>query len=235
MKITDCKCSDAKSFTLDEMIRDYRYHKNPILHFVILKFNLYKNIFSDFKWRWKNRLQLLFRGYSDSECWNLPQTMCKFLLPRIKHLRKKYASLSNRNHLMTLDGNIVPYKPRKQDIVYSDKAGGYVDKSLNGKDISLNQEEYEFVLDEIIFAIQLIVDEETLDVDLYKKYEVYPDGYDGERHMHFTKANTETGEKIYDVKFKGGIKPDFSKMELAYERQRKGFILLGLYFKDLWD
>lgn len=220
---------EKKSFTLEEMVRDYRYHKNPILHWVLKYFNYYKNRFQDVKYAGKNHLQKLTRGYADSECWNLPQATSQFMLPRLKHLRKKYHSLANRHHLITEEGSVVPYEPNKKDLV--NKHGELYDKKYK-KFSSLSKQEYEQVLDEIIFALQLMVDEENLEIDLYERYQVYPNGMN-ERKMLLTETEKD-GEKVYDVEFKGSA-ADYSQLDAAYERQRKGFILLGLYFRDLWD
>lgn len=219
--------SPSKSFTLEEMVRNFRYHKNPILHFFLKQFTYYKNCFLNTKWIAKNHLQKLTRGYSDSECWNLPQATAKFMLPRIKLLRNKYHTLANRSHMVTDHGDILPYKPNKKDLIMED--GEYYDKKYK-KNLSLSPKEYEQVLDEIIFALQLMADEDDPRLDLYEKYNVFPNG---KSNMVLTETN-RNGEKLFDVEFKGPA-PDYSKLEAAYERQRKGFILLGLYFKDLWD
>lgn len=215
---------DKKSFTLKEWVGNYRYHKNPILHLILKRFHYYKNCFLDVKWVGKNRLQKLTRGYSDSECFNLPQATAQFMLPRIKKLRKSFHTLSNRHHLEGKNGEIIAYESNKKDLVFKD--GEYFDKKIK-KPISLSKEEYEKVLDRIIFALQLMVDEDNFEIDLYEKYQVK------EREMLLTETNRD-GEKTYDVEFKGP-KPDYSKLNAAYEKQRQGFQLLGLYFRDLWD
>lgn len=219
--------------SLDELMRSFKYHKNPILNWFLKEFNYYSHTYLNVKWGLKNKLQKLFRGYSDSDCWNLPQATAKFILPRIKHLRKNFNSLSNRHHLVT-DGKIIPYVYDEKNLEFDKEKQEFIDKS-NGMLIALNKEEYENVLDEIIFALQLIVDEENPDISLEEVYEVYPKGFDPikDRQMFLTKQ--DSGDYLVEFESKQNVEPDYSKLNKAYERQRNGLILLGLYFKDLWD
>lgn len=219
--------------SLDELMRSFKFHKNPILNWFLAEFNYYSHTYFNVKWGLKNRLQKLFRGYSDSDCWNLPQATAKFILPRIKHLRKNFNSLSNRHHLV-IDGKIIPYVYDEKNIEFDKEKQDFIDKS-NGMPISLNKEEYENVLDEIIFALQMIVDEENPKISLEELYEVYPKGFDPikDRQMFLTKQ--ASGDYLVEFESKQNVEPDYSKLSKAFERQRNGLILFGLYFKDLWD
>ena len=49
------------------------------------------------------------------------------------------------------------------------------------------------------------------------------------------KRKQEDGTYLVEFERKENFQPDYSKLNKAYERQRNGLILLGLYFKDLWD
>lgn len=229
--------SERKTF--EELMRSFRFHKNPILNWFLGEVNYYSHTYLNVKWGLKNKLQRLIRGYSDSDCWNLPQAIAKFILPRIKHLRKNYNSLANRNHLITMDGKVIPYKVDQKNLeLKEDSTGyveGYIDKEIN-KPISLDSSEYEYVLDEIIFALQMVVDEDSTDLgNLDRLYEVYPEGFDPikDRQMFLTPQGD--GTSLVEFESKNNIQPDYSKLNKAYERQRNGLILLGLYFKDLWD
>ena len=229
--------SERKTF--EELMRSFRFHKNPILNWFLGEVNYYSHTYLNVKWGLKNKLQRLIRGYSDSDCWNLPQAIAKFILPRIKHLRKNYNSLANRNHLITMDGKVIPYKVDQKNLeLKEDSTGyveGYIDKEIN-KPISLDSSEYEYVLDEIIFALQMVVDEDSTDLgNLDRLYEVYPEGFDPikDRQMFLTPQGD--GTSLVEFENKDNIQPDYSKLNKAYERQRNGLILLGLYFKDLWD
>jgi hypothetical protein len=51
--------------------------------------------------------------------------------------------------------------------------------------------------------------------------------------MFLTKESD--GNYLVEFETKDNIQPDYSKLNKAYERQRNGLMLLGLYFKDLWD
>jgi hypothetical protein len=219
--------------TLEELMRSFRFHKNPILNWVFGEVNYYSHIFLNGKFKIKNTFQKLIRGYSDSDCWNLPQATAKFILPRIKHLRKNFNTLSNRHHLI-VDGKVISYIYDEKNLEYSETEKDFVDTTIN-KSISLSKEEYENVLDEIIFALQMIVDEENPKISLEELYEVYPKGFDPikDNKMFLTKQKDDN----YSVEFeaKDNIQPDYSKLNKAYERQRNGFLLLGLYFRDLWD
>jgi hypothetical protein len=219
--------------TFEELMRSFRFHKNPILNWVLGNNNYLYHTLLNTKWKVRNAFQKLTRGFSDSDCWNLPQSTAKFLLPRIKHLRQNYNSLANRHHLL-IDDKIVPYVGKENDFEFNEKLGSYTDKTT-GLGISLDQKEYEYILDEIIFALQMIVDEDNPDVDLDEIYEVYPQGFDPikDRQMFLTKQ--ENGDYLVEFESKKNIVPDYSKLNKAYERQRNGLILLGLYFKDLWD
>ena len=219
--------------TFEELMRSFRFHKNPILNWILGNNNYLYHTLLNTKWKAKNIFQKLTRGFSDSDCWNLPQSTAKFLLPRIKHLRQNYNSLANRHHLLN-DDKIVPYVGKENDFEFNEKLGSYTDKTT-GLGISLDQKEYEYILDEIIFALQMIVDEDNPDVDLDEIYEVYPQGFDPikDRQMFLTKQ--EDGNYLVEFESKKNIAPDYSKLNKAYERQRNGLILLGLYFKDLWD
>ena len=229
--------SERKTF--EELMRSFRFHKNPILNWFLGEFNYYSHTYLNVKWGLKNKLQRLIRGYSDSDCWNLPQAIARFILPRIKHLRKNYNSLANRNHLITIDGKVIPYKADQKNLeLKEDSTGyveGYIDKEIN-KPISLDSSEYEYVLDEIIFALQMVVDEDSTDMgNLDRLYEVYPKGFDPikDRQMFLTPQGD--GTSLVEFENKDNIQPDYSKLNKAYERQRNGLLLLGLYFKDLWD
>jgi len=223
--------SERKTF--EELMRSFRFHKNPILNWFLGEFNYYSHTYLNVKWELKNKLQTLIRGYSDSDCWNLPQAIAKFMLPRIKHLRQNYHSLANRHHLL-IDNKIVPYVGQQDNFEFDEKLGSYTDKTT-GLEISLNEKEYEYILDEIIFALQMIVNEEDSEVSLEELYEVYPKGFDPikDRQMFLTPQGD--GTSLVEFESKNNIQPDYSKLNKAYERQRNGLILLGLYFKDLWD
>ena len=223
--------SERKTF--EELMRSFRFHKNPILNWFLGEVNYYSHTYLNVKWGLKNKLQRLIRGYSDSDCWNLPQAIAKFILPRIKHLRKNYHSLANRHHLL-IDNKIVPYVGQQDNFEFDEKLGSYIDKTT-GLEISLNEKEYEYILDEIIFALQMIVNEEDSEVGLEELYEVYPKGFDPikDRQMFLTPQGD--GTSLVEFESKNNIQPDYSKLNKAYERQGNGLILLGLYFKDLWD
>ena len=217
--------------TLDELMRSFRFHKNPILNWILTETNYFSHTYLNVKWGLKNRLQKLIRGYSDSDCWNLPQATAKFILPRMKHLRKNYNSLSNRHHLV-VDGKIVPYVYDEKNIEFSKEQNEFVDKT-NGLLIHLNKEEYENVLDEIIFALELLLLEDEGEID--KLYEVYPVGFDPVRDNKMFLTKQDNGDYSVEFEAKDNIQPNYTKLNKAYERQRNGLLLLGLYFKDLWD
>ena len=219
--------------TFEELMRSFRFHKNPILNWVLGNNNYLYHTFINTKWKVKNVLQKLTRGFSDSDCWNLPQSTAKFLLPRMKHLRQNYHSLANRHHLI-IDGKIAPYVGKEDNYEFDEKLGCHTDKTT-GLGLSLNEKEYEYILDEIIFALQMIVDEDDINVSLEELYEVYPKGFDPikDRQMFLTKQ--DSGDYLVEFEQKENIQPDYSKLNKAYERQRNGLLLLGLYFKDLWD
>jgi len=223
--------SERKTF--EELMRSFRFHKNPILNWFLGEVNYYSHTYLNVKWGLKNKLQRLIRGYSDSDCWNLPQAIAKFILPRIKHLRKNYHSLANRHHLL-IDNKIVPYVGQQDNFEFDEKLGSYTDKTT-GLEISLNEKEYEYILDEIIFALQMIVNEEDSEVGLEELYEVYPKGFDPIKDRQMFLTPQVDGTSLVEFESKNNIQPDYSKLNKAYERQRNGLILLGLYFKDLWD
>lgn len=219
--------------TFEELMRSFRFHKNPILNWFLGEVSYYSHTYLNVKWGLKNKFQRLIRGYSDSDCWNLPQAIAKFILPRIKHLRKNYNSLANRHHLV-MDGKIVPYVGDQDNFEFNEKLGCYKDKTT-GLEISLDQKEYEYILDEIIFALQTIVDEDDINVSLEEVYEVYPKGFDPIKDRQMFLEKQEDGTYLVEFERKQNIQPDYSKLNKAYERQRNGLMLLGLYFKDLWD
>ena len=219
--------------TFEEMMQSFRFHKNPILNWVLGNNNYLHHTFLNTKWKVKNVLQKLTRGFSDSDCWNIPQSTAKFMLPRIKHLRQNYHSLANRHHLL-IDDKIVPYVGEEKNFEFNQTLGCYTDKTT-GLGISLDQKEYEYILDEIIFALQTIVDEENPDISLEELYEVYPKGFDPIRDRKMLLTKEASGDYSVEFETKDNIQPDYTKLNKAYERQRNGLLLLGLYFKDLWD
>jgi len=223
--------SERKTF--EELMRSFRFHKNPIINWFLGEVSYYSHTYLNVKWGLKNKFQRLIRGYSDSDCWNLPQSTAKFMLPRIKHLRQNYHSLANRHHLI-IDDKIVPYVGKEDDFVFNTTLGCHIDKTT-GLEISLDQKEYEYVLDEIIFALQTIVDEDDINVSLEEVYEVYPKGFDPIKDRQMFLEKQEDGTYLVEFERKENIQPDYSKLNKAYERQRNGLMLLGLYFKDLWD
>ena len=117
---------------------------------------------------------------------------------------------------------------------FDEKLGSYTDKTT-GLGISLDQKEYEYILDEIIFALQTILDEDNINVSLEEVYEVYPQGFDPIKDRQMFLEKQEDGTYLVEFVRKENIQPDYSKLNKAYERQRNGLMLLGLYFKDLWD
>ena len=219
--------------TFEELMRSFRFHKNPILNWVLGNNNYLYHTLLNTKWKVRNAFQKLTRGFSDSDCWNLPQSTAKFLLPRIKHLRQNYNSLANRHHLL-IDNKIVPYVGQQDNFEFNEKLGSYTDKTT-GLGISLDQKEYEYILDEIIFALQTILDEDNINVSLEEVYEVYPQGFDPIKDRQMFLEKQEDGTYLVEFERKENIQPDYSKLNKAYERQRNGLLLLGLYFKDLWD
>ena len=219
--------------TFEELMRSFRFHKNPIINWFLGEVNYYSHTYLNVKWGLKNKLQRLIRGYSDSDCWNLPQAIAKFILPRIKHLRKNYHSLANRHHLL-IDDKIVPYVGQEDNFEFNEKLGSYTDKTT-GLGISLDQKEYEYILDEIIFALQTILDEDNINVSLEEVYEVYPQGFDPIKDRQMFLEKQEDGTYLVEFERKENFQPDYPKLNKAYERQRNGLLLLGLYFKDLWD
>ena len=219
--------------SLDELMKSFKFHKNPILNWILGNNNYLYHTFLNTKWKVRNVLQKLTRGFSDSDCWNLPQSTAKFLLPRMKHLRKNYNSLANRHHLI-IDDKIVPYVGKEDNYEFNEKLGCHKDKTT-GLGLSLDEKEYEYILDEIIFALQMIVDEDNPDVDLDEIYEVYPQGFDPIKDRQMFLEKQEDGTYLVEFERKENIQPDYSKLNKAYERQRNGLLLLGLYFKDLWD
>jgi hypothetical protein len=219
--------------TFEELMRSFRFHKNPILNWAFAESNYLYHTFLNGKWKVKNTLQKLTRGFSDSDCWNLPQSTAKFMLPRIKHLRQNYHSLANRHHLV-IDNKIVPYVGQEDNFEFNSTLGCYTDKTT-GLGISLDEKEYEHILDEIIFALQMIVNEEDSKVGLEELYEVYPKGFDPIKDRQMFLTPQEDGTSLVEFETKDNIQPDYSKLNKAYERQRNGLMLLGLYFKDLWD
>jgi len=219
--------------SLDELMRSFKYHKNPILNWFLKEFNYYSHTYLNVKWGLKNKLQKLFRGYSDSDCWNLPQATAKFMLPRIKHLRKNFKSLSNRHHLI-VNGEVVAYNPDQNNLEYNEEKKDFIDKS-NGLSNSLSKEEYENVLDEIIFALEFLLLEDDPEGQIDKLYEVYPLNYDPIRDRKMFLTKRDSGDYLVEFESKDNIQPDYSKLNKAFERQRNGFLLLGLYFRDLWD
>jgi hypothetical protein len=223
----------SKRQSFEELMTSFRFHKNPILNWVLGESNYWYHTILNGKWKVKNIFQKLIRGYSDSDCWNLPQATAKFMLPIIKHLRQNYHSLANRHHLL-IDNKIVPYVGEENVFEFNKTLGCYTDKTT-GLGISLDQKEYEYVLDEIIFALQMIVDEENPKISLEELYEVYPKGFDPikDNKMFLTKESNDN--YLVEFETENDIKPDYTKLNKAYERQRNGLLLLGLYFKDLWD
>jgi hypothetical protein len=219
--------------TFEELMRSFRFHKNPILNWFLGELSYYSHTYLNVKWGLKNKLQKLIRGYSDSDCWNLPQSTAKFMLPRIKHLRQNYHSLANRHHLIIND-KIVPYVGKEDDFEFNSTLGCYTDKTT-GLSISLDEKEYQYILDEIIFALQTIVYEDDINISLEEIYEVYPKGFDPIKDRQMFLEKQEDGTYLVEFERKENIQPDYSKLNKAYERQRNGLLLLGLYFKDLWD
>ena len=114
--------------TFEELMRSFRFHKNPILNWVLGNNNYLYHTLLNTKWKVRNAFQKLTRGFSDSDCWNLPQAIAKFILPRIKHLRKNYHSLANRHHLL-IDNKIVPYVGQQDNFEFNEKLGSYTDKT----------------------------------------------------------------------------------------------------------
>jgi hypothetical protein len=90
-------------------------------------------------------------------------------------------------------------------------------------------------LDEIIFALEFLLLEDDPNAQIDKLYEVYPLGFDPVRDRKMLLTKQEDGNYSVEIETKDNIQADYSKLNKAFERQRNGFLLLGLYFRDLWD
>jgi len=85
-------------------------------------------IFEEVSYNTKQWLQKVIRGYSDAECWNLDLYTARYLLPRLKHLRKHHVGYVHRINSITTNEE---WEAVLDDIIYAMDiiAAKYDDKS----------------------------------------------------------------------------------------------------------
>lgn len=133
----------------------------------------------------KHRYQLLRYGASYFECWNLSNNLAKHIVVKLKHFKKMY------RHGIPSD----LYEKYKTD--------------------ELASNEWERILDEMIWAFDYISDEE--------KYHPFPD-------VECTwniRERTEREKQVLNDYFKKSVE--------LQERKQKGLELFQKYFDSLWD
>lgn len=92
-------------------------------------------------------------------------------------------------------------------------------KNLNGHPIELTLEQWEEILDKIIFSFEYILNEDKYHDECYPKDFVY--GFD----------RGEDGSLIWKDK----RKPDYTILEKYEEQYNEGMKLFAQFFRNLWD
>jgi hypothetical protein len=156
----------------------------------------------------KSSYQKLTRGFSDEECWNLDYTIAKFILPRLKHFKKHNYGLPWRSHKM-INGEVV-------ELMESEKI---YDRAIDG---SLTSEEWDDVLNNIIFAFEFILDEDEWSKKCYApRFFEEPYGF------------IENIGKKKPLRYP--IKPNYDMYKKAEKYASNGMKLFALYHRGLWD
>jgi len=162
----------------------------------------------DIKRFFKKTYQKITRGYSDEECWNLDYTIAKFILPRLRHFKKNCHTLTWRRHKI-VNGEVV-------ELVESEMLEPTDEKTW------LNSEEWDEVMENMIFAFEFILKEEEWSD---KSYGV---GFFDEPYDFISNVGKKNRKKF-------PIDPDYSMYEKARKHADRGMKLFGLYHNGLWD
>ena len=140
------------------------------------------------------------KGFCYCETWSLDTYIAVKTLPRLKYLRE---------HLHGCPASIM------DDV----KSTPETDKK--------NMEDWKKTLDEIIFAMQYIVDER--DGDTWKKYGIVSPDF----HWITSDSPSASFEERYMGKESHPI--DWDKLKKIEERVQGGLILFGKHFSSFWD
>lgn len=142
-------------------------------------YDVYKNILINFK----SAYQVLRYGVSDRECWQLPDTLTAFILPRLKHYKKM-------------------------------KRVGFPSE--------LTEEEWEAILDEIIWSFEYMKDPYIYN-PIPKYWNYHSEGLANylsrKKTPEENQANKDYIQKAHDLN----------------KKMKNGLDLFSKYYNDLWD
>ena len=142
-------------------------------------FNNLKRRFYDVRLFIKSKYQLLRYGYEFRDCWSLDYSLARWILPRLKHLRK----------------------------------------NLNGHPMELTFEQWEEILDKIIFSFEYVLNNDKYYDECYPKDFVH--GFDMDKNGYLI--------------WKDSRRPDFSVLDKYEKRYDEGILLFSKFFRSLWD
>ena len=168
------------------------------------------------KWMWrdfcywcKKQYQRVRYGFPLEESWDFKSHCAKWVLPRLKNLRKNSMSypstLSNNEHVFE-DQKYFDFFEKLTDDSSSSHEYGAVKWAEN--------------LDKMIWSFEHLDD----DVD-----PIYPENYDNSQIV------VEVSEKGTKFKAADERKIDWSPIYEHNKRLQEGFNLFGKYYQDLWD
>lgn len=202
-----CLVEESMLTQLDHLVIGILDGIQAILNKTINRFN-----------EWRGRKVRVHVDYYDT--WSVDHTLALVILPIIEQLREKKQGAPN------VDLEDVPRELRGKKLTKKQKADGEVDDK--------HFERWDYVLDEMIFAFESIVDDSweeqffSGESDLvWTPVDVYgnevSDDYDGEEYYRMDTGPNSTLE--FDKK-------GFDKYN---ERINSGLRLFGKYFRALWD
>lgn len=145
----------------------------------MILFNKLKWKFYDIRLFIKSKYQLLRYGFEFRDCYSLDYSLAKWMVPRLKHLKK----------------------------------------NLNGHPMELTLEQWEEILDKIIFSFEYVLNEDKY-ID-----ECFP------KDFNYDFDSDKDGYLIW----KDNRKPNFSILDKYEEQYDNGIKLFSQYFRSMWD
>jgi len=148
------KIAEIKSyFNIDEPVySNLWFVERTCLFFSKWSYKLTKGLF----FKTKFALQRLLRGYDDLDKWNAAWYISRKSIPVLKEMRNEFKSTSLRWHREDRHGNIIELS---RDEVFSEEPP-----------LSLSEEEWRNILDDIIFALQFVLNEDSEEVFTEENY-----------------------------------------------------------------
>lgn len=162
----------------------------------------------------KRRQRKIKVRIDDYDVWSADHTLALIIVPILKKLKEEKHG--------------TPYTDREdgpEDAKYND------DTDPDREPAGYSKERWEYILDEMIWAFEQILDEDEGAKNYYVPYEDVEE-------VSRAYWKDQNGEKNYLITLEEALERgrfDSDLYKKYMDRQRRGFILFGKYFRSLWD